>query len=311
MNRSAAAPAGELKSLSRRAGSEVAVPLEPIALQCRVIGHTQCSKRLFLPIMPTIFQPVPFKPILAALGTLASLALLAACSSTPQPKLQQELFSSGASPFSRNFSASGTDACEASRRALLNQGYLTTASRPDTIDATRDFQPTGDMHVTIEFHVTCTAGEDADNSSIVYANAVQSGYALKKSDTSASVGLSVFGSLSVPIRSNSDAMVKVSSETIQSAKFYEGFFEIVDRNLRTVVKSAPVPATTITTGTLPPAPLAIPGTSASIPPATVPAALASPLSTPFIEAAKSGDASRPASQPAALPGPALTPAATK
>ena len=160
---------------------------------------------------------------------LAGLAALAACSSPPQqPKFQQEMFDTGASPFSRHFAATSSDACEAARRALLSQGYLTTTTRSDTIDASKDFQPSGDKHITVEFHVVCTAGDDAENSSLVYANAVQSGFALKKSDTSASVGLSIFGSLSLPIRSNSDAMVKVSSETIQSQKFYERFFDYVD-----------------------------------------------------------------------------------
>ncbi|MEJ8794929.1 DUF2242 domain-containing protein [Trinickia caryophylli] len=175
---------------------------------------------------------------------LAASAAVAACSSAPPPKLQQEMFDTGASPFSRSFRATSNDACEAARRALLSQGYLTTTStRSDTIDASKDFQPSSDKHIGVEFHVVCTPGEDADNSSIVYANAVQSGYTLKKSDTSASVGLSILGSLSLPIRSNSDAMVKVSSETIQSGAFYDRFFDYVDQYLRTVVKAAPVPAT--------------------------------------------------------------------
>jgi hypothetical protein len=199
----------------------------------------------------------------ARIGALAVLAALAACSSTPTPKFQQEMFDSGASPFSHNFNASNTDACEAARRALLSQGYLTTMTRPDTIDASKDFQPTGDSHVTVDFHVVCVAGDDP-YSSVVYANAVQSGYALKKSDTSASVGLSVLGSLSLPIRSNSDAMVKVSSETIQSSKFYERFFSFIGKYLRSVVQAAPVPSAKITAQTLPGGPAAV-ATPASAP----------------------------------------------
>lgn len=190
--------------------------------------------------------------------TVSALLALAACSSTPTPKTQQQMFDAGASAFSRDLRATNTDACEAARRALLSQGYLTTNSRADTIDASKDFQPSGDKHVTIEFHVVCTPGEDAENSSIVYANAVQSGYALKKSDTSASVGLSILGSLSLPIRSNSDAMVKVSSETIQSSAFYDRFFDYVDQYLRTVVKATPVPpAPAIKSSELPPSPPAV------------------------------------------------------
>ena len=68
-----------------------------------------------------------------ALFTLASLA---GCSTSPQPKFQQELFDTGVSPYARNFNASSTDTCEAARRALLSQGYMTTMTRGDN-DTTR------------------------------------------------------------------------------------------------------------------------------------------------------------------------------
>jgi hypothetical protein len=184
-------------------------------------------------------------------AALFGLLTLAACSSTPQPKFQQELFETGASPYARNFNSSTTDSCEAARRALLSQGYLTTMLRPDTVDGTKNFQPTGDSHVVVEFHVVCTPGEEASDTSIVYVNAVQNGFALKKSDTSASVGLSVLGSLSLPIRSNSDAMVKISSETIPSGKFYDRFFGLVDHYLQTVVRTQPVASNRIETRLLP------------------------------------------------------------
>ncbi|WP_233803813.1 DUF2242 domain-containing protein [Paraburkholderia sp. HP33-1] len=184
-------------------------------------------------------------------AALFGLLALTACSSTPRPQFTQEQFLTGASPYARNFNSSTTDSCEAARRALLSQGYLTTMSRPDTVDGTKDFQPTSDTHVSVEFHVVCTPGEEAANTSIVYVNAVQNGYALKKSDTSASVGLSVLGSLSLPIRSNSDAMVKISSETIPSGKFYDRFFSLVDHYLQTVVRTEPVTSSTIETRTLP------------------------------------------------------------
>lgn len=187
-------------------------------------------------------------------AALVGLLTLAACSSPPQLKFQQELFETGASPYARNFNSSTTDTCEAARRALLSQGYLTTMTRNDTVDGTKNFQPTGDSHVVVEFHVVCTPGEEASNTSIVYVNAVQNGFALKKSDTSASVGLSVLGSLSLPIRSNSDAMVKISSETIPSGKFYDRFFGLVDHYLQTVVRAQPVASSQIETRLLSPAP---------------------------------------------------------
>jgi hypothetical protein len=184
-------------------------------------------------------------------ASLFGLLTLAACSSSSQPKFQQELFETGASPYARNFNSSTTDTCEAARRALLSQGYLTTMTRNDTVDGTKNFQPTGDTHVVVEFHVVCTPGEEASDTSIVYVNAVQNGFALKKSDTSATVGLSVLGSLSLPIRSNNDAMVKISSETIPSGKFYDRFFALVDHYLQTVVRTQPVANSRIETRLLP------------------------------------------------------------
>jgi len=202
-------------------------------------------------------------------AALLGLLAVAACTSPPQPKFQQELFETGASPYARNFNSSTTDTCEAARRALLSQGYLTTMPRSDTVDGTKNFQPTSDTHVVVEFHVVCTPGEEASDSSIVYVNAVQNGFALKKSDTSASVGLSVLGSLSLPIRSNSDAMVKISSETIPSGKFYDRFFGLVDHYLQTVVRTQPVANSRIETSLLPipvqaPVPVPIPVTPDAI-----------------------------------------------
>ncbi|MFL9987763.1 MULTISPECIES: DUF2242 domain-containing protein [Paraburkholderia] len=187
----------------------------------------------------------------ATATALFGLLTLAGCSSAPQPKFQQELFETGASPYARNFNSNAMDTCEAARRALLSQGYLTTMTRTDTVDGTKNFQPTGDTHIVVEFHVVCTPGEEASDTSIAYVNAVQNGFALKKSDTSASVGLSVLGSLSLPIRSNSDAMVKISSETIPSGKFYDRFFGLVDHYLQTVVRTQPVVNNRIETRLLP------------------------------------------------------------
>jgi hypothetical protein len=192
---------------------------------------------------------------------LLALIALTGCSTSPQPKFQQELFDTGTSPYARNFNASSTDTCEAARRALLSQGYMTTMTRNDTVDGTKNFQPTGDSHVVVEFHVVCTPGEETSSTSIAYVNAVQNGYALKKSDTSASVGLSVLGSLSLPIRSNSDAMVKISSETIPSGKFYDRFFGLVDHYLHTVVRTSPVEPANIVSRTIPADPVSVTATA--------------------------------------------------
>lgn len=203
--------------------------------------------------MSRISKVVPHLSAPHRFAALAAVAVaLVACSSA-KPKFQEDqLLSNGPNQFSRSFAYGSSDACEASRRALLSQGYMTTMTHNDTVDANKNFQPTVDQHIVVEVHVVCTAG-DATNSSMVYVNAIQNGYALKKSDTSASVGLSILGSVSLPIRSNSDEMVKISSETIQSGSFYTRFFELVGRYLGTVARSEPVPgAGAIKVSPLPP-----------------------------------------------------------
>jgi Uncharacterized protein conserved in bacteria (DUF2242) len=196
----------------------------------------------------------PFVRPISRLSLVLPLLALAACGgkAAPTPSYQAEMFSTGASPFAHNYDATSQETCEASRRALLSQGYVTTMPQPDTVDATKNFQPTPDTHVVVSFHVVCTAGENASNTSVAYVNAVQDGYTLKKTDTSASVGLSVLGSLSLPIRSNSDSMVKISSETVPAGKFYDRFFGLVGHYLKTVPRSSPIPGENVNSQALAP-----------------------------------------------------------
>lgn len=237
--------------------------------------------------MSRISKVVPLLPAPLRFAAVAALAVtLAACSSA-KPKFQEDqLLSNGPNQFSRSFPYGSADACESSRRALLSQGYMTTMTHNDTVDANKNFQPTVDQHIVVEVHVVCTDG-DASNSSMVYVNAIQNGYALKKSDTSASVGLSILGSVSLPIRSNSDEMVKISSETIQSGSFYTRFFDLVGRYLSTVARSEPVPnAGKITIAPLPP-PIA-PSAAASAEPAAPTVGSAAPAAA--VAAAATGAA---------------------
>ncbi|WGY69558.1 DUF2242 domain-containing protein [Burkholderia cepacia] len=163
---------------------------------------------------------------------LAAATVLAACSSPPKPIYQQEQFDATSSPYAHTFHSKSDATCEAARRALLSQGYVVSSSRNDAVDGSKNFQPNNDMHVVIEFHVVCADANADGTSSIAYVNAVQDRYTLKKSNTSASVGLSVFGSLSLPIGSSDDALVKTASETIPAGVFYERFFNLVDHFLK-------------------------------------------------------------------------------
>jgi len=69
-------------------------------------------------------------------------------------------------------------------------------------------------------------------------SALQDRYALKKGSTAASVGVGAIGSLSLPFTSGDDSLVKVASETVTSASFYDRFFKLVASYL--VVEAEPV-----------------------------------------------------------------------
>lgn len=258
---------------------------------------------------------------------LAAATVLAACSSPPKPIYQQEQFDATSSPYAHTFHSKSDAACEAARRALLSQGYVVSSSRNDAVDGSKNFQPSNDMHVVIEFHVVCADANADGTSSIAYVNAVQDRYTLKKSNTSASVGLSVFGSLSLPIGSSDDALVKTASETIPAGVFYERFFNLVDHFLkidparrdRATVKAAekepvtplPEPAPTpqgeplkMTTPVVPtppaaPVPLSVPGVAPESGAHAVPAA-ASAVAVPAAARAAAPEAAS-GSQPVAAP----------
>ncbi|WP_063532645.1 DUF2242 domain-containing protein [Burkholderia sp. MSMB1589WGS] len=286
-----------------------------------------------------------FRPFLVA-SAVAIATVLSACSSAPKPLYQQEQFDATASPYARTFHEKSAATCEAARRALLSQGYMASATRADAVEGSKNFQPSNDSHVVIEFHVVCADADVDGASSIAYVNAVQDRYSLKKSNTSASVGLSVFGSLSLPIGSSDDAMVKIASETIPAGVFYERFFNLVDHFLKidparrdkAAVKAAekervaplPEPAETaegapmkLKTPVAPTPPAepvhpSAPERNAAPAPASAPAAASAPTaaSTPTptpapapAPASAPTPASAPAPAPAASPASSIAPAA--
>lgn len=133
--------------------------------------------------------------------------------------------------FSRLFDANAAATCEAARLALLSQGYVINTANKDVVTGNKRFQPDGDMHIEINFTVTCAPDARETKLSTVFVNAVQERYALKKASTSASVGLPV-GSLSIPLSSSDDSLVRVGSETIPAGNFYDRFFALVQRYVR-------------------------------------------------------------------------------
>ncbi|WP_395606700.1 DUF2242 domain-containing protein [Pseudomonas sp. B22129] len=175
---------------------------------------------------------------LRSLGLALVLAGAAGCSSPKTAIYEHENFDDSGT-FSRDYPVSDVAACEAARRALLSQGYIITSSDPKLVVGNKSFQQTGETHLQISFNVVCAAdGSKGSNHSTMFANALQDRYALKKVNNSASLGVGVLGSVSMPIGSTDDSMVKVASETVSAPKFYDRYFALVDVFLPQEVKKA-------------------------------------------------------------------------
>ena len=183
--------------------------------------------------MPRPRFSVPFFVITAA--TLG----LTACTTGKTAFYHQEEFND-TSAFSRSFPGSEKAVCEA-RRALLGQGYVISKSTDNTLDGNKSFQPASDKHMEIAFHVVCASNGNG-KSSTMFASATQDGYGIKKSNSSASLGVSVLGSVSMPFAASDDSMVRVSSETIRSPDFYDRFFGAAERYLLVDVDDDTAPA---------------------------------------------------------------------
>jgi len=174
---------------------------------------------------------------LRGLGLALVLAGAAGCSSPKTAIYEHENFDDSGT-FSRDYPVSDTAACEAARRALLSQGYIITSSDPKLVVGNKSFQQTGETHLQISFNVVCADDGTGNNHSTMFANALQDRYALKKVNNSASLGVGVLGSVSMPIGSTDDSMVKVASETVSAPKFYDRYFALVDVFLPQEVKKA-------------------------------------------------------------------------
>lgn len=235
-----------------------------------------------------MFKSIPMRVV----GLALLLAAAAGCSSKKAPIYEHENFNDSGT-FSRSYPVTDAQTCEAARRALLSQGYIITSTDPKLVSGHKSFQQTGETHMEISFSVVCADDGSEGHHATMFANALQDRYALKKTNNSASVGVGVLGSVSMPIGSSDDSMVKVASETVSSAKFYERFFTLVELFLPPEAKKA---AHIVEK----------PKTDLGVPEAKAAPAPLAPTPAPAAEPAPA-----PAAQPAADPAPASEPAASE
>lgn len=256
--------------------------------------------------------------VFGALGLALVLAGVSGCSSKKPAVYEHENFDDSGT-YSRSFPVSDAGSCEAARRALLSQGYIITSTGENQIAGNKSFQQNSDNHLQISFSVTCAPDSSDDQRSTMFANALQDRYALKKSNTSASLGVGILGSVSMPIGSSDDSMVKVASETVTAPQFYERYFALVESFLpkpkpkkakkaeaKVEAPKAEQPAPDLGLPEQAPAPAAL-APAAAVAPAAAPAAPEAPVVAPAAvapvseaPAAPVGDDSR-SSQPIAPP----------
>jgi hypothetical protein len=171
------------------------------------------------------------------LALLLLPALLAACAGQKPlmggkaipPVYTRETFQAD-EKHSRLLDAPVGEACEAARRALLSQGYVVSRAETRLVQGAKRFQPEGEVHVELSFHIVCAA--ESETLSTVFVSAQQDKYVLKKNSNSASLGVSAIGSISVPVGSSEDSLVKVASETIPAGVFYDRFFALLQRQIK-------------------------------------------------------------------------------
>jgi hypothetical protein len=228
-----------------------------------------------------MFKSIPMR--VAGLALL--LAAAAGCSSKKAPIYEHENFDDSGT-FSRSYPVTDAQTCEAARRALLSQGYIITSADPKLVSGHKSFQQTGETHMEISFSVVCADDGSEGHHATMFANALQDRYALKKTNNSASVGVGVLGSVSMPIGSSDDSMVKVASETVSSPKFYERFFTLVELFLPPEAKKAahikdkPKPDLGVPEAKAAPAPLAPSAAQPAPAPAEAAPAASEPIAPP-------------------------------
>ncbi|MFJ2330972.1 DUF2242 domain-containing protein [Pseudomonas helleri] len=231
------------------------------------------------------------------------LAGLAGCSSNKPTIYDHESFDDSGT-FSRNYPVSDKVSCEAARRALLSQGYIITSNDPKMISGHKSFQQSGESHLEISFNVVCADDGGSAHHATMFANALLDRYALKKVNNSASLGVGVLGSVSMPIGSSDDSMVKVASETVSSPDFYDRYFSLVEAFLPKDAKKV-TPSDDKPKAELGVPEAAVKPQAAPVAPAVVPAAAATPAApepapTPAAEPAVEATSSKPVAPPADL-----------
>ncbi|MBQ0132846.1 MAG: DUF2242 domain-containing protein, partial [Comamonas sp.] len=92
----------------------------------------------------------------------------------------------------------------------------------------------------MNIRVTCVPDSAQGALSTGFVTALQDSFALKMASNSASLGVSMLGSVSVPVAAGHDSMIKIGSETVTADAFYDSFFDLMHRYLMVDTPAAQV-----------------------------------------------------------------------
>ncbi|MEP6908626.1 MAG: DUF2242 domain-containing protein [Pseudoxanthomonas sp.] len=184
--------------------------------------------------------PLLFRSLSLAVVLTTSLAACSTHKSKEEPAPLGETFGAD-DTYSRNYPVTPSIACEATRRALLGQGYVISKMTQEAVEAGKNFQPESDVHTQLKVLATCVP--QSEGGAIVFINAVQDRYALTSQSNSASVGVNMIGSVSLPlpIGASNANLVRVGSNTVQNQDFYRRLFDRVKFYLPGTPAIAPPP----------------------------------------------------------------------
>ena len=115
-------------------------------------------------------------------------------------------------------------ACEIGKRALLSQGYQLEGTQTLNIRGEKYFQPTPEQATRLTITLVCLP---SSLGAVIYANALETHFELKSRGSSASMGVSGLGSLSLPFAVDKDTLVKVGEVTITASDFYKRLFDLI------------------------------------------------------------------------------------
>lgn len=170
-------------------------------------------------------------------GCVANRAAKEADRAVETPVYEHEAFQRE-TPYWRAFPAKPAEICESARQALMSQGYLIAelpqnSSPPPNaliINGRKFIEPGHGAEIELAINVTCAAAHGAVTG-IAYVTAWEDHLVTKRNSTPTSVGVGPVGSISLPLSSAEDALVKVGVNTITDQSFYDRFYKLIDELL--------------------------------------------------------------------------------